>query len=379
MKIDIFKIFKDHFYEEIQKTDHRNMTTCCDNEKCKIYKSEVAGINESFIEFFIVRVDKGFFIKKVINMKGSASFVLNKQNLDKILKKERRSYPLKQEAYKIFIPDKGIPTITSGGKRAYLSPNQMYAWTNNNISLDIIRKITQYSCPHQQWWVDTFENNRVIGFLDGAMDYLLPLDIVRKSSNMQSYLNKINYLDHPVSASWFKDRNIINVTHYIIVANKLNNPIFFLQNVDKIEISHQLSIEFYDTLKMANEIGEKFSFYTDLKSLTKQHDKILEIFLEKAEPQPINMSEEFVEFSREFPNYKLINDGNKLSIEGKRMKHCVASRSDYIRTGSAGIYHVDYGTERGYTFQLNKIKQEYEEGKFSTHFKLKKSKDLLIL
>lgn len=306
------------------------------------------------IELFVCKTEKGFFIKNQMVIDKVVCRKLNKNTVLQIITDPVRRYRTKHLNYRVFIPNKGIPTL-SNSRKLYLTPALLLTW-RSWFSLEFITKIVKYSCPNQEWWLK---------YVEGTYKHFpfseknIPLDTLRKSNNLQQYLNKINFTSHPVSAKWLSNLTLADITFLMASGCFVHNPVHLWENADKLISNHNLKEVFVDSVKMASDCSGKITFSTDQDALQRQHDRILTDFLKIKEPVPLTVNEIFEKFSKDFPEYKLISEGNRLTLEGQLMKHCVASREQQINSGNSAIFHIDWHTHiKGYTLQINRNSRE---------------------
>ena len=127
-----------------------------------------------------------------------------------------------------------------------------------------------------------------------------------------------------------------------------------IKNMDKLHVAmFEREIEagiLFDTIRMGAILDEPVNILWSKKRFYDTHNKwsvyltnlILE--LDNYELKPKLIYESFANYS----GYKLFTTSKELGLEGKKQSHCVASYSDKVSNGKAGIFHY-----KNYTIEIN--------------------------
>ena len=114
-----------------------------------------------------------------------------------------------------------------------------------------------------------------------------------------------------------------------------------------------------DTMNMLAKLKEKSEVSArSIDGLRRYHDEVLVRYLElenKISKKKIKLTKEWKHIKENLEksslNVTILDSEHLLSEEGKRMKNCVRSYYDFVKSGSSFIFHVDY-KRRGYCCEL---------------------------
>lgn len=114
-----------------------------------------------------------------------------------------------------------------------------------------------------------------------------------------------------------------------------------------------------DTMNMLAKLKEKSEVSArSIDGLRRYHDEVLARYLElenKISKKKIKLTKEWERIrgnlEKSSLNVTVLDSEYLLAEEGKRMKNCVRSYYDFVKSGSSFIFHVDY-KRKGYCCEL---------------------------
>lgn len=114
-----------------------------------------------------------------------------------------------------------------------------------------------------------------------------------------------------------------------------------------------------DTMNMLAKLKEKSEVSArSIDGLRRYHDEVLVRYLElekKTSKKKIKLTKEWRHIKDNLEksslNATILDSEYLLAEEGKRMKNCVRSYCDFVKSGNSFIFHVDY-KRKGYCCEL---------------------------
>jgi hypothetical protein len=254
------------------------------------------------------------------------------------------AYEKKQEVGRIFIKKNGIVSSGSGKYMRYIG-FQGNVHSFGNIPIKSFAKMI--SNRHNNEWLEPLI--RGIDYIEG-----LGMELIRKCSSLQDFLNAINLTDHPVSHKWFEGMNLKLIVERMKQAALLHNPVAYLST--PIIATHSDSDNYQlliDSFSMAEKLNEKFWF--NPKKIREKHDELVLIQLEKDTTiHSIEVSPFWKKVYKDlFTDWELIEDGKRLKREGIQQSHCVDSYHYKISSGECMILSREWEGKR-YTLELKR-------------------------
>jgi hypothetical protein len=142
------------------------------------------------------------------------------------------------------------------------------------------------------------------------------------------------------SSRWFTEHHLRG---WLLTKSLLHNPM----NIRREMLDSEY---FVDACKLADMLGKKINTSWSLRRLREEHDnwalEVTNYLFEGQEERSLNIRAEYKSFA-EFSGYELLLTNKDLLCEGQRMRHCVASYSANVDSGTCAIYHI-----KGHTLEL---------------------------
>lgn len=155
------------------------------------------------------------------------------------------------------------------------------------------------------------------------------------------------------------EKNVLNKTHLlqgIAAAKNLDHYVDFLINSGGL--THGTVP---DMIQQALVLERKIDFNWSAKRMEEEHkkwtDDLMDLESDSMSKEPLEWLKPFREFST--GSYKLLETEFDVFAEGKRMRHCVFTNYwTSIQHKSYVVFHVDDGSEYGYTLGLHYSKHD---------------------
>jgi hypothetical protein len=225
-----------------------------------------------------------------------------------------------------------------GGPR-YLSTSTMGSLRAAGLSEDIIADLMTLRSD-QEWLkehISAHESGRVV----------MAMNLPRSCSSLQSFLNKVNLTDHPVSSRNFRNLPLQKIMNIMELAVRFENPSRLLEHPHEYfnlykEYSDE-AIMLKDYLTMCQQLGLRPRYTSNPKKLKQLHDDVMMQSLKASslkDATPIRVAEiykSFAEFLSD-PCFELITTGERLKLEGLIQKHCVGTYASSVNSGICAIY-----------------------------------------
>jgi hypothetical protein len=155
------------------------------------------------------------------------------------------------------------------------------------------------------------------------------------------------------------EKNILNKTNLlqgIAIAKNLDHYVDFLSNNNGL-----VHGTVPDMIQQALVLERKIDFNWSMKRMDEEHkkwtDDLMDLESDSMSKEPLEWLKPFRQFST--GSYKLLDTEFDVFAEGKRMKHCVFTNYwTSIQHKSYVVFHVDDGSEYGYTLGLHYSKHD---------------------
>lgn len=224
------------------------------------------------------------------------------------------------------------------------------------LSTEIRAKLLTIRC-NQEWFEPLIK-----GAYGSTEPIRLSMDIIRSCSNLQAFLNKINLSGYPVSAKKFKNVSLEHLMVIMELANSCANPeqIFEFPEmfINKVLSDAEMRGMTMDYHRMAQKLGQQPRATMNPKKLRELHD---EVMLEELKNMDMSNSRKLVidETYRKFYKkldptvWELLDQTNRLKMEGLMQKHCVGGYESTIDIGECMILSTVF-QHRRYTADIRK-------------------------